>query len=176
MRGFFSLAIAALVAFGIAAVAAHVSSSQFAGEGRVAELDARIASERVGDAGRFVNATLLDALLDAAYAKCGCGVSPLAPADIFSNYSSRSAAYVSASARNLSTPLVTVNAMVSLASFSVSSCNAAFESNATAAIAVNSTHSKKTAAANYSFQVQLYRDTNEFNATTAGLAVRVRCA
>ena len=175
-RGFFSLIICALSVFALAAIAAYVSSSSFAAEGRVTELDARLAAERADDAARFLNATLADALLDSIYSNCGCGAATLTPENVFSNYSNRASTYSVAAFQNFSTAFVTVNPSFSLSSFSVSSCNSTFQSNATASIAVNSTRAKKSFGAAYSFAPQIYRDGARFNASVAGISVSVRCA
>jgi len=175
-RGFFSFITGALAAFLFITMAALISSTQWSGGAGLAELDARYNSERGEDAVRFLNQTLLDALFDAVYSNCGCGASPLSPENIFSNYSNYSAAYANASLSNLSTQFTSVNATISLASFAVSSCNASFQANASATIRVASAYSKKMLEANYSFSSTIYRDAAEFNATAAGLAVRVQCA
>jgi len=174
-RGFFSLIICALSVFALAAIAAYVSTSSFAAEGRVAELDARLAAERADDAARFLNATLADALFDSVYSNCGCGAATLTPENIYSNYSGRASSYSAAAFQNFSTAFVTVNASFSLSSFSVSSCNSTFESNAIASIAVNSTRAKKALDMSYSIPTQIYRDGSVFNASVAGISVTVRC-
>ncbi len=174
-RGFFSFIVGALAAFLFITVAALVSSTQWSGEAELAELDALLASDRGEDAVGFLNQTLLDALLDSVYTNCGCGASPLAPENIFSNYSNYSASYANASLANLSTQFISVNAIISLTPFSISSCNASFQSNASATIFLNSTKSRKTIEANYSFSPVIYRDAAEFNATAAGLVARVKC-
>jgi len=176
MKGFFSLAIVALAAFAIAAIAAYVSSSGFASDARVAELDARLVSERADDAARFMNATLLDALLDSIYANCGCAAGTLTPGGIFADFSANAAAYSAASFRNLSTPLTTVDAAYSLAAFSASSCDSTFEADAAATITANSTRAKKTMAANYSFSPAIHMDGSEFNASVSGMSLSVKCS
>ncbi|MCX6767810.1 MAG: hypothetical protein NTY90_03735 [Candidatus Micrarchaeota archaeon] len=175
-RGFLSFIVAALAAVLLATVAIAASYGSWAGESRVAELDSRIAAERGDDAVRFLNSTLLDALLDSIYLNCGCGAATLTPENIFPNYSTSYAAYAGVSLSNLSTGFVSATAAFSTAAFSVSSCNSSFQSDANATISINSARSRKTVEAAYSFAPAIYRDAGEFNATVAGLAVRARCA
>lgn len=179
MRGFASLAIAVMAIALIAYYAGISSSSASSADTLALSLESRQVSWRSIDSEAFLSNATLDAVLDSAYAVCGCGAD--VPASFNATLGSKLVSYFANASAALGDAQVTSNySRLWLPSFAAASCNSVVTAAINYTIAANSTHVRKTAPVSDAIAIGLLKDPSflRVNATRGGflaLNVTVTC-
>lgn len=178
-RGFFSLVTAGLVLLAILAYASSSLLASHQGYGHSRELEAKRVAESMADATAALNRSLEDAVLDSAWAGCGCNGTNRALMNSTA-IATRLNSYFNATLQGISDQVVTVEALnLTLQDYNPASCNATFTVNATYALRSASANARIASTVNDVRSVTTYNTSREFNATItgrgAGYTLRVFC-
>ena len=119
-KGFVSVMTIALVTTLVISLVALVYSLNSFQQATLNDLRITLTGNRYEDAVAFLNSTINDAVIDAAYAECGCAKTPGSSAtNLLNAVNSRLQAYFSGSESKLSDSITSVRASVLPAAFTI---------------------------------------------------------